>query len=204
MENVLFKVAFPAEFHGQTAVEAALRLHPQVRDRLDEIARVTIETQESAMRIINKRGPLHNPADRDHCIQYMAAVALLHGRLSAEDYEDAAAADPRIDLLREKMEVVEEPRYSRDYLDPEQRSIANALQIEFGDGSRSERVEIEYPLGHRRRRDEARPLIFEKFKSNAAMRLPQEATQRLVEWFEVPARLDVTTIAHFVGAFEMR
>jgi 2-methylcitrate dehydratase len=200
MENVLFKVAFPAEFHGQTAVEAALRLHPQVRERLDDIARIKIETHESAMRIINKRGPLHNPADRDHCIQYMIAVALLHGRLIAEDYEDEAAADPRIDQLREKMEVVEEPRYSREYLDPDKRSIANALQVEFRDGSKTERIEIEYPLGHRRRRDEARPLLFDKFKANAASHLSPETVQRLVTWFEDAARLDEMTVTDFVGA----
>ena len=204
MENVLFKVAFPAEFHGQTAVEAALRMHPQMRDRMDDIARITIETQESAMRIIDKHGPLHNPADRDHCIQYMTAIALLHGRLTAEDYEEAVAADPRIDSLREKMEVVEEPRYSRDYLDSDKRSIGNALQIHFRDGSQSERVEIEFPLGHRRRRDEARPLLFQKFKANAATRLPQETVQRLVEWFQDPVRLDATAITDFVGAFSVR
>ncbi len=200
MENVLFKVAFPAEFHGQTAVEAALRLHPQVRGRLEEIVRITIETQESAMRIINKRGPLHNPADRDHCIQYMTAVALLHGKLTAEDYEDEAASDPRIDRLREKMEVVEEPRYSRDYLDPDKRSIGNSVQVEFRDGTGSERVEIEYPLGHRRRRAEARPLLFEKFRTNAATRLPPETVERLVEWFEDLDHLDATTVKEFVTA----
>jgi 2-methylcitrate dehydratase len=199
MENVLFKVAFPAEFHGQTAVEAALRLHPQVRQRLDDIARIRIETQESAMRIINKRGPLYNPADRDHCIQYMTAVALLNGRLTSEDYEDKAAADPRIDQLREKMEVVEEPRYSRDYLDPDKRSIGNSVQVEFRDGTRSERVEVEYPLGHRRRRDEARPLLFEKFRANAAASLSPAAVERLVDLFEDPSRLDATTVTDFVG-----
>jgi 2-methylcitrate dehydratase len=199
MDNVLFKVAFPAEFHGQTAVEAALRLYPQVQDRLEGIARVTIETHESAMRIINKRGPLNNPADRDHCIQYMVAVALLHGRLVAEDYEDAIAADPRIDQLREKMEVVEGQRYSTDYLDPNKRSIANALQIEFRDGSKTERIEIEYPLGHRRRRDESRPLLFEKFRGNAATRLPSEAVQGLVEWFEEPSRLDDVPVTEFMA-----
>jgi 2-methylcitrate dehydratase len=201
MENVLFKVAFPAEFHGQTAVEAALRLHPQVRERLDDIAQIKIETHESAMRIINKRGPLHNPADRDHCIQYMVAVALLHGRLIAEDYEDEAASDPRIDQLREKMEVVEVPRYSQDYLDPEKRSIANALQIEFSDGGRTERIEIEYPLGHRRRRGEARPLLFEKFRANATTRLSPSSVKRLVELFEDPAQLDATALTEFVAAF---
>ena len=200
MENVLFKVAFPAEFHGQTAVEAALRLHPQVDGRLDEIARITIESQESAVRIINKRGPLHNPADRDHCIQYMTAVALLKGSLTADDYEDQAAADPRIDRLREKMEVIERPSYSRDYLDPEKRSIANAIQIEFRDGSRSGRVEVEYPLGHRRRRDEARPLLFEKFRANSSTRLPEETVARLIKWFEDPARLDAMPVTEFIGA----
>jgi 2-methylcitrate dehydratase len=204
MENILFKVAFPAEFHGQTAVEAALRLYPQVAGRWDEIARITIETQESATRIIDKRGPLFNPADRDHCIQYMVAVALLQGELTADDYEDQAAADPRIDHLREKVEVIENPRYSRDYLDPDKRSIANSVQIEFRDGGRSERVEIEYPLGHRRRRDEARPLLFAKFRTNAASRLPQETVQRLIERFEDPARLDATAVTEFVGALEVR
>jgi 2-methylcitrate dehydratase len=198
MENVLFKVAFPAEFHGQTAVEAALRLHPQVRGRLEDIARIRIETQESAMRIINKRGPLYNPADRDHCIQYMTAVALLHGRLTAEDYEDKAAADPRIDRLREKMEVVEETCYSRDYLDPDKRSIGNSVQVEFRDSSRTERVEVEYPLGHRRRRDEARPLLFEKFRANAASRLTAEKMQRVTDLFEEPSRLDSTAVTEFV------
>jgi 2-methylcitrate dehydratase len=204
MENILFKVAFPAEFHGQTAVEAALRLHPQARGRWDQITRITIQTQESALRIISKRGPLANPADRDHCLEYMVAIALLHGTLTADDYEDQAAADPRIDRLREKMEVVEEPRFSRDYLDPDKRSIANALQLDFNDGSRSERIEIEYPLGHRRRRDEARPMLFRKFRSNAATRLCPETVNRLVDWFEDPPRLDATTIPDFVGAWEVR
>ena len=200
MENVLFKVAFPAEFHGQTAVEAAVRLHPQVAGRIDDIARITIETHESAMRIIDKRGPLHNPADRDHCIQYMLAVALLNGKLTAEDYEDQAADDPRIDRLRKKMEVVHRPSYSRDYLDPDKRSIANAASVEFSDGSRSERIEIEYPLGHRRRRDEARPLLFSKFRENAAARLPEETVDRLVQWFDDRTRLDPLPVTEFLAA----
>ena len=175
MENILFKVAFPAEFHGQTAVEAALRLHPKVAGRIDNIRRIAIETQESALRIIDKRGPLVNPADRDHCIQYMVAVALLNGELTADDYEDEAAGDPRIDRLREKMEVVHRPEYSRDYLDPAKRSIANAVAIEFHDGSPSERIEIEYPLGHRRRRDEARLSLFSKFRASASSRLSQRS-----------------------------
>jgi 2-methylcitrate dehydratase len=200
MENILFKVSFPAEFHGQTAVEAALRLHPQVRGRWGRIARIVIETQESARRIITKSGPLGNPADRDHCIQYMVAVALLHGTLTAAHYQDAAAADPRINCLRERTEVVEEPRYSRDYLDPEKRSIANAVQVVFDDGSRTERIEIEYPLGHRRRRDEARPALRAKFIRNAATVLAEARLGRLSALFDDPARLDATTIPDFVDA----
>lgn len=163
MENILFKVSFPAEFHAQTAVECAIALHPQVAGRLDDIERIRIETQESAVRIISKTGALYNPADRDHCIQYMVAAALLAGTLTAEHYEDAFAADPRVDALRDKMEVAEEPRYTKDYLDPDKRSIANAVQVFYADGSSSERVEAEYPLGHRRRRDEARPHLQAKF-----------------------------------------
>lgn len=159
VENVLFKVSFPAEFHAQTAVEAAIRLHPQVVGRLEAIERVEIETHESAIRIISKTGALHNPADRDHCLQYMVAVGLLFGELTADHYEDAAAADARIDALRAKMEVREEPRYSADYLDADKRSIANALRVVFADGTATERCEVEYPLGHRRRRDEARPRL---------------------------------------------
>jgi 2-methylcitrate dehydratase len=199
MENILFKVSFPAEFHGQTAVEAAIVLHPLVRDRLDKIAGVRIETHESAMRIINKIGPLMNPADRDHCLQYMVAVALTHGTLAAEHYEAEAAADSRIDRLRERMKVVEEPRYSRDYLDPDKRSIANALQIVFDDGTQSDRVEVEYPLGHRRRRDEARPALFEKFAHNAATRWPQKTVDHFVELFRDSDRLDSTPVPEFIN-----
>jgi 2-methylcitrate dehydratase len=180
MENVLFKVAFPAEFHAQTAVECALQLHPQVADRLDRIERIEIATQESAVRIISKSGPLHNPADRDHCLQYMTAVGLIFGRLTADHYSDAAASDPRIDSLRERMEVREEPRYSRDYLDPEKRSIANAVQVFFRDGSATERVEVEYPLGHRRRRSEALPSLVEKARANMTACLPAERAEALI------------------------
>jgi 2-methylcitrate dehydratase len=200
MENILFKVSFPAEFHGQTAVEAAIRLHPLVRDRWNRIARIRIDTQESAVRIINKRGPLNNPADRDHCLQYMVAVALAQGKLAAEDYEDQATENPLFDRLREKMEVVEQPCYSRDYLDPEKRSIANAVQVFFDDGSCTERVEVEYPLGHRRRRAEARPALAEKFRRNVATQLPAETVRRLVELLEDPARLDAMPVADFVSA----
>jgi 2-methylcitrate dehydratase len=168
MENVLFKISFPAEFHAQTAVECAIALHPEVAPRLDEVERVLITTHESALRIIDKSGPLHNPADRDHCLQYMTAVALIKGQLTAADYEDAAAADPRIDALRAKMVCVENQRYSRDYLDPDKRSIANAITVEFRDGTRTREVAVEYPIGHRRRRQEGIPLLEAKFRVNLA------------------------------------
>jgi len=166
MDNVLFKVSYPAEFHAQTAAECGVLLHPQVRDRIDEIERIEIDTQESAVRIIDKVGPLHNPADRDHCLQYVTVVALLHGALTDEHYEDEAAADPRIDALRARCVVREEPRYSREYLDPDRRSIANAVRVVFSDGSVTERVEVEYPLGHPRRRDEAAGPLRAKLEAN--------------------------------------
>lgn len=168
MENVLFKVSYPAEFHAQTAAEAAIRLHPMIINRLDEIAKITITTHESAIRIIDKKGPLNNPADRDHCIQYITALALLKGDITAEDYEDEAAADPRIDVLRDKMITVENQQYTKDYLDPNKRSIANAIQVHFKDGSVTEKVECEYPLGHRFRREEAVPKLLEKYSENIA------------------------------------
>jgi len=168
MENVLFKISFPAEFHAQTAVEAALKLHPIVAPRIADIARITIETQEAAVRIIDKTGPLANPADRDHCLQYMVAVPLLLGRLTAEDYEDEVARDPRIDALRAKMIVTENAEFSRDYLDPDKRAIGNAMQVWFADGTRTERVAIDYPIGHRRRRAEGIPQLVAKFERNLA------------------------------------
>jgi 2-methylcitrate dehydratase len=172
MENVLFKINFPAEFHAQTAVECAMILHAQVKDRLDDIKTITIRSHESALRIIDKKGPLTNPADRDHCLQYMVAVPLIHGRLTAADYEDAVAADPRIDQLREKMICIEDPQFSRDYLRPDKRSIANGVTIEFKDGKKLGEVAIEYPIGHRCRREEGIPLLVEKFKLNLARRFP--------------------------------
>src|SRR5207248_277976 len=172
MEHILFKISFPAEFHAQTAVEAAMSLHPVVKNRIEDIAKITIRTHEAALRIIDKKGPLNNPADRDHCIQYMVAVPLLFGRLTAADYEDAVAVDPRIDALRAKIVCVEDRGYSRDYLDPDKRSIANALTIELSDGSKLDEVAIEYPIGHRRRRGEGMPLLVEKFKRNLARRFP--------------------------------
>ncbi|MBM4455595.1 MAG: bifunctional 2-methylcitrate dehydratase/aconitate hydratase, partial [Verrucomicrobia bacterium] len=167
MEHVLFKVSFPAEFHAQTAVEAALELHPEVKGKFDEIQRVEIGTQESAVRIIDKKGPLHNPADRDHCLQYMTAIGLIFGELTAEHYGEKIAADPRIDQLRQKMKVVEVPAFTRDYLDPAKRSIGNAVQVFFKNGTATRRVEVEYPLGHRRRRHEAEPVLLDKFRRAA-------------------------------------
>ena len=179
MENILFKISFPAEFHAQTAVECALTLHPQVRDRLDDIARIDLTTQEPAVRIISKEGPLYNPADRDHCLQYMVAVGLIFGELSADHYQDETASDPRIDILRGKMTVAEEQRYTRDYYEPERRSIANAIQVFFSDGGHTERVEIEYPIGHRRRRAEGIPLLEQKFRDALATRFPGGQAQQI-------------------------
>ncbi len=181
MENVLFKISYPAEFHAQTAVECAMALHPQVAGRADDVARITIRTHESALRIIDKRGPLANPADRDHCLQYMVAVPLLHGRLTAADYEDAVAADPRIDALRAKMTCVEDPRFSRDYLDPAKRSIANGITVEWKDGTTSPEVVVEYPVGHRRRRREGVPLLLAKFRANLARRFAPKRQQRILD-----------------------
>ena len=201
MENVLFKISFPAEFHAQTAVEAAVALHPQVKDRLDDIERIQIETHESAIRIIDKKGPLNNPADRDHCLQYMTAVPLMRGTLTADDYEDEAAADPRIDQLREKMEVVEERAYSRDYLDPQKRSIANAVQVFYTDGSCTERVEVEFPIGHRRRRDDGIPLLEKKFQDNLATRFDRARCESFMDMFADPARLEAMRADRFMDLF---
>ncbi len=179
MENVLFKVAYPAEFHGQTAVEAALQLHPLARERYADIERIVIETQEAAVRIIDKPGPFRNPADRDHSLQYMTAVALLYGELTYAHYEEPIASDPRIAELIARMQVRENPDFSRDYLHPDKRSIANAVQIFFRDGTASERVLVEYPLGHRRRRAEAQPLLQEKFRQALSMAFPERQAERL-------------------------
>jgi len=163
MENILFKISFPAEFHAQTAVECAMVLHPEVKDRLDDIERVVLETQESGNRIINKIGPLDNPADRDHCLQYMVAVPLIFGRLTAEDYEDDIAGDPRIGALRDKMECAENERFTLEYLESDKRAIGNSVQVFFTDGTSTDRIEVDYPVGHRRRRGEGIPLLVEKF-----------------------------------------
>jgi 2-methylcitrate dehydratase len=201
MEHVLFKISFPAEFHGQTAVECAMALHPRVKDRLGDIRRITIRTHESAIRIIDKTGSLNNPADRDHCIQYMVAVPLIFGRLTAADYEDAIAVDPRIDALRSKMTCVEDPAFSRDYLDPDKRSIANALTIELNDGSKLPEVAIEYPIGHRRRRAEGIPLLVEKFKTNLARRFPAKQQRDILDLALDAHRLEATPVHEFVDLF---
>ena len=201
MENVLFKISFPAEFHAQTAVEAALSLHAQVKDRLDEIERVVIETQEAGVRIIDKTGRLDNPADRDHCIQYMVAVPLIFGRLTADDYEDAVARDPRLDALRAKMQVVENKQFSADYMDPAKRSIGNAVQVFFKDGSRTENVAVEYPIGHRRRRGEGIPVLKEKFERNLATRLPADRVKKILDLCERQDILESTPVPAFVDLF---
>src|SRR6201996_420202 len=182
MENVLFKISFPAEFHSQTAVEAAVHLHEQLKalgKTNENIKPITIRTHEAAIRIIDKKGPLNNPADRDHCIQYMIAVPLIYGRLTAADYEDSTAADPRIDVLRDKMQCVEDPQFTKDYHDPEKRSIANALTVELNDGTVLKEVVVEYPIGHKRRREEGIPELVKKYKINLARKFP-EKQQRLV------------------------
>lgn len=180
MENILFKISYPAEFHAQTAAECAIRLYPIVRDRLDEVNKIVIDTQESAVRILDKKGPLHNPADRDHCLQYITAIGLIYGTINADHYEDETAQDQRIDQLREKMEIVENKQYSIDYLDPNLRSIANAVQIYFKDGSVSEKIECQYPIGHPFRRDEGVPLLIKKFQDNLETCFPIKQVQKIM------------------------
>jgi len=199
MEQVLFKISFPAEFHAQTAAEGAVILHPQVKDRIEEIDRIVITTHESAIRIISKVGPLANAADRDHCLQYMTAVPLLYGNLIAEHYEDDFhASHPEIDDLREKMEIVENKGYSTDYHAPDKRSIANAIQVFFKDGSCTEQVVVEYPVGHRRRRAEGIPLLVQKFQSNLATRFPASRVAEVVELCQDIERLKQTAVHRFM------
>ncbi len=202
MENILFKVSFPAEFHAQTACEAAVLLHPRVKDRLEDIKTIVISTHQSAIRIISKVGPLANPADRDHCLQYMVAVPLIFGQLEATHYADNFhAAHPLIDVLREKMQVVEESRYSRDYHDPDKRAIANAVQVFFMDGSATEKVEVEYPLGHRRRRAEGIPLLEEKFQRHLASCFPAPKCAEIFALCGDQARLEATPVHAFMDLF---
>ena len=198
MENILFKLSFPAEFHAQTAVEAAITLYPQVKDRLDEIEKIVIETQEAAVRIIDKSGPLANPADRDHCIQYMVAVPLIFGRLTAADYEDGIAEDSRVDRLREKMIVSENRQFSVDYLDPGKRAIGNAIQIFFSDGASTERIAVDFPIGHRRRRKEGMPVLLDKFQRNLSTQFDTAQTQRINDACGDRSQLEAMPVHKFV------
>ncbi len=198
IEHVLFKISYPAEFHAQTAVECAMALHPQVKDRIEQIERIELGTHESALRIINKLGPLYNYADRDHCLQYMVAVPLLFGHLTAEDYQDEFAADARIDALRAKMVVREEPQWSQDYHDPSKRSIANAVQVFFSDGSSTERVVVEYPIGHSRRRSEGIPLLEEKFVRAVQLHYPTHQAQAIIDRCRDQARLEAMAVDEFM------
>ncbi|MEI8347329.1 MAG: 2-methylcitrate dehydratase, partial [Pseudomonadota bacterium] len=198
MENVLFKISFPAEFHAQTAVECAVKLHPFVATRLDEVKEIVIHTHESAIRIIDKKGPLHNPADRDHCLQYMAAIGLIFGNLQAHHYEDNVARDSRIDTLREKMRVIEEPHYSIDYLDPNKRSISNAVQVFFSDGSKTDKIEIEYPIGHRLRRAEGIPKLIEKFTNALGTVYSPHKTQEILKLCLDKERFEKTAVHDFM------
>jgi 2-methylcitrate dehydratase len=201
MENILFKISFPAEFHAQTAVEAAVQLHPRIVGRLDQIARIELETQQAGARIIDKTGPLDNYADRDHCLQYMVAIALLKGDLTAADYTDAAAADPRIDRLRELMRVRENEGFSRDYLDPAKRYIGNSVQVFFKDGESSEKVTVDVPLGHRERRGEGIPLLLAKFGQALAGHLPAKQCRRILALCDDAGRLQATPVNEFVDLF---
>ena len=199
MENVLFKISYPAEFHAQTAVEAAMALHGQVLPKIDDIERISIETQEPGMRIIDKTGPLANPADRDHCIQYMVAIPLLFGRLNAADYEDRIAADPRVDALRAKMQVKENPAFTKDYYDPEKRYIGNAVQVFFKDGSASRRVQVDYPIGHRKRREEGSPLLVKKFEASVAAHFSPRQAESIKAMFADPRALAAMPVSEFVA-----
>jgi len=183
MENILFKISFPAEFHAQTACECAIKIHNSVKDKLNDIKTINITTHKSAIRIINKEGPLYNPADRDHCLQYMVAVSLIFGDLKADYYENEIAKDPRIDALREKMQVVENPDFSADYLDPNKRSISNSLQIIFNDGTKTDEITVEYPIGHKNRREEGIPLLVEKFENNLETKFSTEKTEQIKDLF---------------------
>ena len=199
MENVLFKISFPAEFHAQTAVEAAVTLHGQIKDRLDDIDKILISTHESAIRIISKEGALNNPADRDHCLQYMTAIGLLKGDLIAEDYEDDVASDPRVDQLREKMVIEEDTRYSKEYLESDKRSISNAIQIFFNDGSSTEKIEVEYPIGHRRRREQGIPLLVEKFERNLKTQFSEARVESILSLCSDQKLLEQTSVTDFMN-----
>ncbi|KTC65141.1 2-methylcitrate dehydratase (plasmid) [Legionella adelaidensis] len=203
MENVLFKLSYPAEFHAQTAVECAVKLHPEAIAQLDDIAKIEITTHESAIRIISKQGALYNPADRDHCLQYMVAIGLLHGDLRAAHYEDEIAADPRIDELRNKMVVSENEQFSKDYLDPEKRSIANSLKLIFKDGSESQQITVEYPIGHKRRREEGLPVLLAKFKQNLETQFSTEKTTQIINTMSDTNTLARMSVADFMSMWKI-
>ena len=203
MENVLFKISFPAEFHAQTAVECAMKLHPLVKDRIGDIERIEIQTQEAGVRIIDKTGPLANYADRDHCIQYMVAVPLIFGRLTAGDYSDEVASDPRIDALREKMVVSENPQFTRDYFDPDKRYIGNSVQVFFRDGSSTERIAIDYPIGHRKRRAEGIPVLMAKCEAALRAHLPGGQVDRIMALAADPERLDSLPVDQFMNLYRV-
>jgi len=202
MENVLFKLSYPAEFHAQTAVECAVKLHAQVKERFDDISRIELVTHESAIRIISKQGALHNPADRDHCLQYMVAIGLLFGDLKADHYEDAVASDARIDQLRSKMQVTENKQFSRDYHDPDKRSIANSIRIVFDDGSASELVSIEYPIGHKRRREEGIPVLLNKFTRNLETRFKAPQVEAIVKAMNDTNTLGAMSVPDFMDLWK--
>ncbi|MBT8423298.1 MAG: bifunctional 2-methylcitrate dehydratase/aconitate hydratase [Gammaproteobacteria bacterium] len=199
MENILFKISFPAEFHAQTAVECAMQLHDAVKDRIDDVDYIKIETQEAGVRIIDKTGALDNPADRDHCIQYMVAVPLVFGRLTAADYEDDVAQDPRIDMLRERMEVSENKKYTKDYFHADKRYIGNAVQVFFKDGSSTEKVAIDFPIGHRQRREEGIPVLVRKFENSVQPKLADGQWQQLNKLAGDPAKLAATSVDDFMA-----
>ena len=206
MENVLFKISFPAEFHSQTAVECAMDVHRQLAKlgkTATHIKKITIRTHEACIRIIDKKGPLNNPADRDHCIQYMVAVPIIFGRLTAEDYEDKVASDPRIDALRDHIVCVEDPKFTKDYHDPEKRSIANALTVEFTDGSKLKEVVCEYPIGHRRRRKDGIPLLEEKFRVNLARRFPAKQQLAILHASLDQKRLESMAVNEYVDLYQI-
>ncbi|MDR1077042.1 MAG: bifunctional 2-methylcitrate dehydratase/aconitate hydratase [Xanthomonadaceae bacterium] len=203
MENVLFKISFPAEFHAQTAVECAMTLHPQVKDKIGQIEKIVIETQEAGVRIIDKTGPLANYADRDHCIQYMVAVPLIFGRLTADDYNDDVAADPRIDALRDKMEVKENPQFTKDYFDPDKRYIGNSVQVFFKDGSKTERIAVDYPIGHRKRRAEGIPVLMAKCEAALKAHLPAVQAEQIMALAADPAKLDALPVNEFMDLYRV-
>jgi 2-methylcitrate dehydratase len=201
MEHVLFKISFPAEFHSQTAVECAMDIHAQMQKlgkKPEDVKRITIRTHEACIRIIDKKGPLNNPADRDHCIQYMVAVPIIHGRLTAADYEDEVAADPRIDALRDRIVCVEDPAFTKDYHDPAKRSIANALTVEFTDGKKLKEIVCEYPIGHKRRRKEGIPVLEAKFRTNLARVFPQKQQDAVYALCRDQKKLEATPVNEFV------